>query len=293
MSTSATDVSARPTIVLEQPSADPAGAAADSTPTVIASNASVSGNGRYYVAQGIPPASDPAADPGSATACPQRAGERRPIYFTDRETNATMELTPVPPGVRTGNSIHPVISGDGCSVAIVTELPLDVFRDDDTGERWDVYRARLPLCGGEFGGWELVSTRTDGSTLARDDVSIVDHAGDEPQRVDHRLHASGRPHHRRRRADDGQRRRRHGADRRRPSGRSSSPAHRSPARTPRSSIADSISRPCRATAASSRSARTPRRPTRSRDGGAGSSPAVPRPARSSRGIATNSTPSSR
>ena len=76
--------------------------------------------------------------------------------------------------MRAGNSIHPVISGDGCSVAIVTEMALDVFRDDDTGERWDVYRARLPLCGGEFGGWELVSTRSDGSTLARDDVSIVD-----------------------------------------------------------------------------------------------------------------------
>ena len=80
----------------------------------------------------------------------------------------------MPPGVRAGNSINPVISGDGCSVVIVTELPLDVFRDDDTGERWDVYRSRLPLCGGEFGGWELVSTRADGSSLARDDVSIVD-----------------------------------------------------------------------------------------------------------------------
>ncbi len=162
-STSASDVSARPTIVLEQPTTDGADVASGSIPAVIGSNASVSGNGRYYVSQGMP-AGDPAAADGRTST----------IYFTDRETNATMELTPVPAGVRAGNSIHPVISGDGCSVAIVTELPLDVFRDDDTGERWDVYRARLPLCGGEFGGWELVSTRTDGTTLARDDVSVVD-----------------------------------------------------------------------------------------------------------------------
>ena len=67
-----------------------------------------------------------------------------------------------------------MISGDGCSVVSSPNCALDVFRDDDTGDRWDVYRARLPLCGGELGGWELVSTRTDGSTLARDDVSIVD-----------------------------------------------------------------------------------------------------------------------
>jgi hypothetical protein len=161
-------VGARPTIVLEQPAADAAAAASGVVPGVIGSNASVSGNGRYYVSQGAPAASDPSGDPTTLD------GRTSTIYFTDRETNATLELTPVPAGVRAGDSIHPVISGDGCSVAIVTELPLDVFRDDDTGERWDVYRARLPLCGGDFGGWELVSTRTDGSTLARDDVSVVD-----------------------------------------------------------------------------------------------------------------------
>jgi hypothetical protein len=174
MTTSAANVSARPQIVLRQPSTTD-GSASAAAPAV-GSNASVSGDGRYYVAQGLPPR--PEAESASAVEPVEGTGSAdsrtSTIYLTDRETNSTTELTPVPAGVRPGDSIHPVISGDGCSVVIVTEMPLDVFRDDDTGERWDVYRSRLPLCGGDFGGWELVSTRSDGSTLARDDVSIVD-----------------------------------------------------------------------------------------------------------------------
>ncbi|MET0909384.1 MAG: hypothetical protein ABWZ99_07925, partial [Ilumatobacteraceae bacterium] len=156
MSTSNADVSARPTIVLEQPAADAdaTDGAASLTP-VLGAFASVSGDGRYYVSQGAPA---PVAAADGTVAADARTST---IWFTDRETDTTVELTPVPVGVRAGNTIRPVISGDGCSVAIVTELALDVFRDDDTGERWDVYRSRLPLCGGEVGGWELVSTRTD------------------------------------------------------------------------------------------------------------------------------------
>ena len=67
-----------------------------------------------------------------------------------------------------------MLSGDGCSIVVVTELALDVFRDDDTGLRWDVYRQRLEHCGGTPGDWELVSSRADGSSIARDDVDITD-----------------------------------------------------------------------------------------------------------------------
>jgi len=161
----AAEVSARPSIVLQQPSAEASAAAAGVTP-VHGAFASVSGDGRYHVSQGAPPA------PADATVAPDTRTST--IWFTDRETNTTLELTPVPAGLRAGDTIRPVISGDGCSVVIITEMALDVFRDDDTGDRWDVYRSRLPLCGGELGGWELVSIRSDGSTLARDDVSIVD-----------------------------------------------------------------------------------------------------------------------
>jgi len=156
LSTSAAGVSARPTVVLEQPDAASAFTGSDGQP-VVGSNASVSGDGRFYVAQGDP------ADERAWT-----------VYLTDRETNATTEITPPPAGVRPGDSLHPVISGDGCTVVILTEMALDVFRDDDLGARWDVYRVRLPQCGGELGGWDLVSTRTDGSTLARDDVTTTD-----------------------------------------------------------------------------------------------------------------------
>ena len=96
------------------------------------------------------------------------------IYLTDRDAGVTAEVTTVPEGQRSGNSVHPVLSGDGCSIVVVTEMALDVFRDDDTGDRWDVYRLQLPHCGGTLGAWELVSTRPDGSGLARDDVSTVD-----------------------------------------------------------------------------------------------------------------------
>ena len=95
------------------------------------------------------------------------------VFLTDRESDDIVELSAVPAGIRAGNTVHPVISGDGCTVTAVTELQLDVFRDDDTGARWDVYRSRLPECGGTIGNWELVSPRPGSGGIARDDVVVA------------------------------------------------------------------------------------------------------------------------
>ena len=79
-------------------------------------------------------------------------------------------------GTRTGRSVHPAISADGCTVAVVTELAFDLFRDDDHGERWDVYRRVLPGCPEAFepGEWELVSTTSGRSPAASDAASADD-----------------------------------------------------------------------------------------------------------------------
>lgn len=166
LSASAVEVDARPIVVLDQID-DRAGAAASPVEDAgLGSNASVSGDGRFVAYQGLPAPGDPAVA-GSDT-------RTSTIYLTDRESGVTSEVTPVPDGMRPGNSINAVLSGDGCSIVVVTELTLDVFRDDDTGSRWDVYRERLAHCGGNIGDWELVSSRTDGSGLARDDVGTAD-----------------------------------------------------------------------------------------------------------------------
>ncbi len=163
LSASGADVGARPAIVLQQ--ADGLGGdQADPIAEVLGSNPDVSGDGRFVVFQGrpTPAADDQAPDVRDTT-----------IFLTDRDESTTVELTPVPAGLRPGNTVHPVISGDGCTVVAVTEMALDVFRDDDTGMRWDVYRSILPHCGGVVGDWELVSTSSD-TSLARDDVSTLD-----------------------------------------------------------------------------------------------------------------------
>ncbi|MEZ5249813.1 MAG: hypothetical protein R2713_11550 [Ilumatobacteraceae bacterium] len=79
---------------------------------------------------------------------PRHLGVRRPHE----------ELTPLRSEFVAGDSVRPAISGDGCVVAFVTEIAYDLFRDDDTGARWDVYRTVLPACedgaadGGAAGG---------------------------------------------------------------------------------------------------------------------------------------------
>ncbi|HUC32412.1 MAG TPA: hypothetical protein VMS14_03365, partial [Ilumatobacteraceae bacterium] len=94
------------------------------------------------------------------------------VYLLDRADGSTRELTPLLDGVRSGASLWPVVSADGCTVTIISEMSFDLFRDDDEGSRWDVYRTVLPQCGGG-GDWELVSA-TNGSgfgAAAGDDVN--------------------------------------------------------------------------------------------------------------------------
>ncbi|MFW2335828.1 MAG: choice-of-anchor D domain-containing protein [Ilumatobacter sp.] len=86
-----------------------------------------------------------------------KVGERTSVFRTDLESDTTIELTPVPNSARAGDTIRPVISADGCVVAVITEIPFDLFRDDDRDERWDVYRHLVPECGGPPNGWELIS----------------------------------------------------------------------------------------------------------------------------------------
>jgi len=166
LSASGGGVGARPIVALQQPVDEADAGGAGPIGEVLGSHASVSGDGRFVVFQGKPPAA-PDADSAQDT-------RETTVYLTDRADETTTELTPVPPGLRPGNTVSPVLSGDGCTVVTVTEMALDVFRDDDTGARWDAYRSTLPHCGGEPGDWELVSTRDDGTALARDDVSPVD-----------------------------------------------------------------------------------------------------------------------
>ena len=166
LTTSTNGVSARLNVVIEQATPLDGSMVADSIGSGSGSNASLSGDGRYVAFQALPTANDNAENPVDSRA--------DTIYLTDRDAGVTAEVTVVPDGQRPGNSVHPMLSGDGCSIVVVTEMALDVFRDDDTGDRWDVYRLQLPQCGGTLGAWELVSTRPDGSGLARDDVSTVD-----------------------------------------------------------------------------------------------------------------------
>lgn len=129
---------------------------------VVAQTPSVSGDGQYWAWAGKPTAKD---DPRSLTA-----------FVQDRATGTVTELTPVIQDVRPGDTVHPVLSADGCNVVLVTQMALDLFRDDDEGDRWDVYTGRLPWCGGAPGDWQLVSTTGgDGfDSSAGDDASPLD-----------------------------------------------------------------------------------------------------------------------
>jgi Tol biopolymer transport system component len=102
--------------------------------------------------------------------------ERRSVFLLDRQAGSITELTRLLPGLRAGDSVRPAVSADGCSVAVVTEIAYDLFRDDDRGDRWDVYRMVLPACGGSADSWELVSTSVSsgGGQSAADDASPLD-----------------------------------------------------------------------------------------------------------------------
>ena len=136
----------------------PRDATAPSSPAM-GDHPSVSADGRLVVFSGPPTGAD---DPRTST-----------VYLRDRALGTTIELTEPLDAIRPGDSVMPVISADGCAVAVVTQFAYDLFRDDDTGDRWDVYLERLPACGGTLGDWSLVSTDL-GSGFdagAADDVS--------------------------------------------------------------------------------------------------------------------------
>ena len=96
---------------------------------------------------------------------------RRSVFRTDRESGATVELSPVPETVRPGDTIHARLSADGCVVVAATEIPFDLFRDDDRDERWDIYRLVVPECGGQPNGWELISA-DERTGVAMDGVDV-------------------------------------------------------------------------------------------------------------------------
>ncbi|MEN9645508.1 MAG: hypothetical protein RL238_2177 [Actinomycetota bacterium] len=141
------------------PAADETELSAVPAAAIFSQTPSVSADGRLVVFAGRP--LDPADTRTSTT------------FIQDRQAGSVAELTGLADGVRPGNSVWPVISADGCNVAVITEAPYDLFRDDDQGDRWDVYTQRLAECGGEPGEWDLVST-TRGSgfeSSAADNVS--------------------------------------------------------------------------------------------------------------------------
>jgi hypothetical protein len=125
----------------------------------IGSHPTVSGDGRFVTYEGVVPLDDSADAPLRTT-----------VFLADRGDGANTELSLLSQGLRAGATIRPVISRDGCTVVAHSEIAFDVFRDDDVGRRWDVYRTILPHCGGTLGEWELVSTRRGETTVARNDV---------------------------------------------------------------------------------------------------------------------------
>jgi hypothetical protein len=96
---------------------------------------------------------------------------RRSVFRTDRENGTTIELSPVPSGIRAGDTINARLSADGCVVVATTEIAFDLFRDDDRDERWDVYRLVVPECGGQPNAWELISA-DERTGVAMDGVDL-------------------------------------------------------------------------------------------------------------------------
>jgi hypothetical protein len=119
---------------------------------------SVSADGRFVVFTSLVPGSN----------------SQTTVLFRDRATGELYELTPPLAEFSSRSSRAGAISADGCVVAVITTTPYDVFRDDDTGERWDVYRQLMPQCSenpDEGGGeWELMSSSPEGGDAALNSV---------------------------------------------------------------------------------------------------------------------------
>ncbi len=141
-----------------------AGSVADRVGVTVGARPSVSDDGRWVVYEGRPSADD---------------GRSSTAWLVDRGSAVgagPVELTVPDEQIRPGDSVRPVISGDGCVVAVVTQFAFDLFRDDDRGTRWDVYRRVLPHCGGPD-EWELVSsTSAEGSSALASDAASADEA---------------------------------------------------------------------------------------------------------------------
>lgn len=134
---------AQVTATRRAPAADPLVPIATAPQPTLSQTPSVSADGRFVAYAGRPTVE---GDERAST-----------VFLRDRGDGSVTELTALNDGIRPGDSVWPVISADGCEVAVITELGLDLFRDDDQGDRWDVYALRLPFCGGVAGDWELVS----------------------------------------------------------------------------------------------------------------------------------------
>ena len=102
-----------------------------------------------------------------------RVDGRSSVFRVTLDTGVVDELSVVPAGVRSGDTIHGRISSDGCAVVATTQIAFDLFRDDDRGDRWDVYRLVLPECGGRTNAWELVSADI-ATGAAMDGVDVDD-----------------------------------------------------------------------------------------------------------------------
>lgn len=138
----------------------PAIARLPSLPTVWTTEAggrspSVSGDGRFvaYVAL--------ADDGGGST-----------VMLLDRELDVVNDMLPWSSSDVAGAAAVPVLSDDGCTLTVVTELPLDRFLDDNDGYRWDVYQRRLGHCDGSD-DWSLVSRLGDGTATGSADPSVA------------------------------------------------------------------------------------------------------------------------
>jgi hypothetical protein len=153
--------SAEPVVEADAP---PPRTAVVPTPTA---RPSISADGRWLAVEALVAADGTRLDPTVPT-----PGARRTVLRVDRLSGEAVDLVVPPAGIRSGDTVHPVISDDGCTVVAQSQLALDLFRDDDRDERWDVYRTVLPECGGTLGDWELVST--DDRGVARDDVVVAD-----------------------------------------------------------------------------------------------------------------------